>query len=105
MDRVFMPAMSSVVSEPEPSPDIAAAAPLAHEDDSIEVEVREAPAMTPRSGLGWQRVTLKALVDGPLAAAFLAAARSEQDVGVLCQIAASAKRITASSSAATAGAS
>ena len=45
MDRVFMPAMSSVVSEPEPSPDIAAAAPLAHEDDSIEVEVREAPAM------------------------------------------------------------
>ena len=47
MDRVFMPAMSSVVSEPEPSPDIAAAAPLAHEDDSIEVEVREAPAMTP----------------------------------------------------------
>jgi len=45
MDRVFMPAMAAVVSEPEPRTDTTSAAPLAHEDDSIEVEVREAPAM------------------------------------------------------------
>ena len=45
MDRVFMPAMATVVSEPEQSVATAAATPLAHEDDSIEVEVREAPAM------------------------------------------------------------
>ncbi|MFM7312327.1 MAG: hypothetical protein ACKO0M_04030, partial [Cyanobium sp.] len=44
MDRVFTPAMA-VVREPEPRLDTTAAAPLAHEDDSIEVEVREAPAV------------------------------------------------------------
>jgi len=43
MDRVFTPAMAAVVSEPEPQLEASAATPLAHEDDSIEVEVREAP--------------------------------------------------------------
>lgn len=47
MDRVFMPAMAAVVSEPEPSVAAASTNPLVHEDDSIEVEVREAPAMAP----------------------------------------------------------
>ena len=38
-------------------------------------------------------------VDGPLADALLVAARSEQDVGVLCQIAASTRRIASASRA------
>ena len=45
MDRVFMPAMAAVVSEPEPSVATTATHPLVQEDDSIEVEVREAPVM------------------------------------------------------------
>lgn len=47
MDRVFMPSMAAVVSEPEARADVAAATALAHEDDSIEVEVRDAPAAVP----------------------------------------------------------
>ena len=50
MDRVFMPAMAPGVRVPEPTVPAAGGTSLAYEDDSIEVEVREAPAMaTPPS--------------------------------------------------------
>ena len=48
MDRVFMPAMAATASEPLQDEEAAAARPHPLEDDSIEVEVREAPAAAPR---------------------------------------------------------